>query len=67
MVTIEVDIKEGDEMPEQELDEGEHIERRVVALSELHETLLALSREEGVIVDARLYHWSLGLKYVLLS
>lgn len=63
MVTIEVDVKEGEEMPEQQLDEGEHIERRVVVLSELHDTLLALSKKEGVVVDARLFHWSLGLRW----
>lgn len=62
MVTIEVELQEGDAEPAQHLDEGEHIERRVVPLSELHDTLQALSKEEGMIVDARLYHWSLGLK-----
>ena len=39
MVTIEVNLKEGDEEPEQHLDDGEHIERRVVPLSELYDTL----------------------------
>ena len=63
MVTIEVELKEGEEMPEQQLDDGEHIERRIVPLSDLHDTLLALSKEEGVVVDARLFHWSLGLKW----
>jgi len=63
MVTIEVELKEGDEEPEQHLDEGEHIERRVVPLSELYDTLQSLSKEDGKIVDARLYHWSLGLKW----
>ena len=63
MVTVEVELKEGDKEPEQHLDEGEHIERRIVPLSELYDTLQALSKEEGKIVDARLYHWSLGLKW----
>jgi ADP-ribose pyrophosphatase len=63
MVTIEVELGEGGEVPEQQLDEGEHIERRVVVLSELYETLQKLSKEEGTIVDARLYHWALGLKW----
>jgi len=39
MVTIEVNLKEGDEEPEQHLDEGEHIERRVVPLDKLYDTL----------------------------
>ncbi|TKA74008.1 hypothetical protein B0A55_07746 [Friedmanniomyces simplex] len=63
MVTIEVNLKEGDEEPEQHLDEGEHIERRVVPLSELYDTLTALSKEKDKIVDARLYHWALGLHW----
>ena len=39
MVTIEVNLKEGDEEPEQHLDPGEHIERRIVPLTELYDTL----------------------------
>ena len=39
MVTVEVNLNEGDEEPEQHLDEGEHIERRVVPLTELYDTL----------------------------
>ena len=39
MVTVEVDLKEGDEEPEQHLDDGEHIERVVVPISELYEKL----------------------------
>ncbi|KAK5123780.1 hypothetical protein LTR85_002416 [Meristemomyces frigidus] len=63
MVTIEVNLNEGDEEPDQHLDEGEHIERRVVPLTELYDTLQALSKEDGKIVDARLYHWALGLHW----
>jgi hypothetical protein len=39
MVTVEVGLKEGDEEPEQHLDDGEHIERVVVPISELYEKL----------------------------
>merc|ERR1712113_564341 len=39
MVTMEVNLKEGDEEPEQHLDEGEFIERRIVPLTELYSTL----------------------------
>ncbi|OTA33180.1 hypothetical protein BTJ68_07063 [Hortaea werneckii EXF-2000] len=63
MVTMEVNLKEGDEEPEQHLDEGEFIERRIVPLTELYGTLQALSQEKGKIVDARLYHWALGLHW----
>jgi hypothetical protein len=38
-VTIEVNLEEGDEEPEQHLDDGEFIERRVVPLTELYDTL----------------------------
>ncbi|GAB7359625.1 hypothetical protein MBLNU230_g6808t1 [Neophaeotheca triangularis] len=63
MVTIEVNLKEGDKEPEQHLDEGEHIERVLVPLSELYDKLQAFSKESGKIVDARLYHWALGLHW----
>ena len=39
MATVEVQLKEGDKEPEQHLDDGEHIERRVVPLSDLYSTL----------------------------
>jgi ADP-ribose pyrophosphatase len=39
MVTVEVELKEGDEEPEQHLDDGEHIERVVVPISKLYEKL----------------------------
>ncbi|KAK3719894.1 hypothetical protein LTR37_004017 [Vermiconidia calcicola] len=82
MVTVEVNLKEGEEPPEQHLDEGEYIERVVVPLSQLYDklqgkhplqltvpsrtasdSLAALSKEEGKIVDARLFHWALGLHW----
>ncbi|EME45853.1 hypothetical protein DOTSEDRAFT_71522 [Dothistroma septosporum NZE10] len=63
MVTIEVNLKEGDEPPEQHLDDGEYIERVNVPLSELYDKLKALSEEDGKIVDARLFHWALGLHW----
>ncbi|KAL9622938.1 MAG: hypothetical protein Q9160_002656 [Pyrenula sp. 1 TL-2023] len=39
MATVEVNLREGDPEPEQHLDEGEHIERVVVPLSELYDRL----------------------------
>lgn len=69
---MEVEIGEGDTEPDQQLDEGEHIERVTVPLDQLYDKLkgmsstithyrfpalssccLALSKEEGKIVDAR--------------
>ena len=43
MVTIEVELKDGDKEPEQHLDDGEFIERRVVPISELYDTLQGMS------------------------
>lgn len=50
MVTIEVQLKEGDEQPEQHLDEGEHIERRVVPLDQLYEKLQGMSSAPSPVV-----------------
>ena len=44
MVTVEVELKEDDEEPEQHLDDGEHIERVVVPISELYEKLQGKSQ-----------------------
>ncbi|OQO02334.1 hypothetical protein B0A48_11888 [Cryoendolithus antarcticus] len=63
MVTVEVHLGENDEQPEQHLEAGEHIERIIVPLSELYDKLQALSKEKGKILDARLYHWALGLHW----
>jgi len=42
LTTIRVELEEGDELkePEQHLDEGEFIEKRIVALKDLYQTLL---------------------------
>jgi ADP-ribose pyrophosphatase len=43
MATVEVNLKEGEAPPEQHLEEGEHIERLVVPLSELYNKLQGAS------------------------
>ena len=43
MVTIEINLKEGDKEPEQHLDEGEHIQRVIVPLTELYDKLQGTS------------------------
>ncbi|KAF2201337.1 hypothetical protein GQ43DRAFT_440670 [Delitschia confertaspora ATCC 74209] len=60
LATIEVELKEGDPVPEQALDDGEFIERVVVPIEELYERLMQYS-EEGKLVDARLFHYAAGL------
>jgi ADP-ribose pyrophosphatase len=45
MVTVEVNLKEGEEIPEQQLDEGEYIERVMVPLSQLYDKLQGTSHQ----------------------
>ena len=47
MVTVEVEIKEGDKEPDQHLDEGEHIERVTVPLVQLYDKLKGMSRHRS--------------------
>ncbi|KAF2424887.1 hypothetical protein EJ08DRAFT_672160 [Tothia fuscella] len=67
LAIVEVQLNEGDEEPEQHLEDGEHIERIVVPLNELYDRLMAYSKEEGKIVDARLFHWASGLHFAKLN
>ncbi|KAF2447360.1 hypothetical protein P171DRAFT_430250 [Karstenula rhodostoma CBS 690.94] len=62
LATVEVQLKEGDQEPEQALDDGEFIERVVVPLEELYERLIQYDKE-GKRVDARLWHWAEGLHF----
>ena len=43
MVTVEVNLKEGEEEPEQHLDDGEFIERVIVPLDQLYDKLRGMS------------------------
>ena len=43
MVTVEVQLQEGDEDPEQHLEDGEYIEREVVPLHQLYDRLQGTS------------------------
>ena len=42
LTNIKIELEEGDELkePEQHLDEGEFIEKRIVAMKDLYQTLL---------------------------
>jgi ADP-ribose pyrophosphatase len=60
---VEVQLKEGDVEPTQHLESGEHIERIIVPLDQLYEKLMEFSKEEGKIVDARLFHWAAGVHF----
>ena len=48
MVTVEVNLKEGDKPPEQHLDDGEHIERVIVPLSQLYNKLQG--KHSGIVL-----------------
>ena len=52
--TVKVELNEGDELsePEEHLDEGEYIEKRIVAMKDLYQTLLDYDKL-GYSVDAR--------------
>lgn len=61
--TVRVDLKEGEELaePKQHLDEGEYIEKRIVAMKDLYQTLLDYDKL-GYKVDARLMNLAWGLE-----
>ena len=60
---VEVQLNEGDEVPEQRLDSGEFIQRFTLPLNELYNRLLEFSKEERVMVDSRLFHFACGMQF----
>ncbi|RMD43195.1 hypothetical protein DV735_g1903, partial [Chaetothyriales sp. CBS 134920] len=50
-------------MPEQKLDDGEHIERVVVRLDQLYERLLDWSAKDEFIVAGKLFYFAAGLHF----
>lgn len=66
LVMVEVRLGEGDALlllPEQRLEDGEHIQRVVVPLAELHERLVEYSRQERTVVAAKLFHFAAGMQF----
>ncbi|GAA5958264.1 hypothetical protein JCM8115_004038 [Rhodotorula mucilaginosa] len=61
LVTLEVELKEGEEEPKPHLDEGEHIDVRLVPVMELYAHLQAFEKL-GYTVDARLHHYAAGIE-----
>ncbi|KAJ4364401.1 hypothetical protein N0V83_008995 [Neocucurbitaria cava] len=61
---VEVRLREGDVEPEQQLDEGEDIQRVNVPLSELYERLEEFAAN-GYVVAAKLYHWAAGVRFAV--
>ncbi|EON96502.1 putative adp-ribose pyrophosphatase protein [Phaeoacremonium minimum UCRPA7] len=63
MALVEVQLKEGDEEPEQRLEDGEHIQRVIVPLSQFYDRLVEYSRQERMIVAAKLFHFAAGMHF----
>ncbi|KAK6352100.1 hypothetical protein TWF730_008931 [Orbilia blumenaviensis] len=62
LVVMEVNLKEGDPEPKQQLDDGEYIEKVVIPLDELLDRLVEYEKN-GHAVSAKLYHWAAGLDF----
>jgi ADP-ribose pyrophosphatase len=63
LVMVEVQLGEDDEQPTQRLEDGEHIERVVVPLSEFYDRLMEYSRRERTVVAAKLFHFAAGMQF----
>ena len=63
LVMMEVQLKEGDAMPEQRLDDGELIERVVVPLDQLYSRLIEWSKKDRYMVAGKLYYWAAGMHF----
>lgn len=63
LAMVEVQLGEGDEEPEQRLEDGEHIQRVVVPLSEFYDRLVEYSKKERFIVAAKLFHFAAGMRF----
>ncbi|KAJ9131351.1 ADP-ribose pyrophosphatase protein [Pleurostoma richardsiae] len=63
LVMVEVQLKEGDEEPEQRLEDGEHIQRVVLPLSEFYDRLVEYSKQERMVVAAKLFHFAAGMHF----
>ncbi|KAF5714450.1 Nudix hydrolase [Fusarium mundagurra] len=63
LAMVEVQLGENDEEPEQRLDDGEHIQREVIPLSELYERLVEYSKRERTVVAAKLFHFAAGMHF----
>ncbi|RMZ77916.1 hypothetical protein DV738_g4124, partial [Chaetothyriales sp. CBS 135597] len=58
--TLQLVMMEAAAMPEQSLDDGEHIERVVVPLDQLYERLLDWSAKDEYIVAGKLFYFAAG-------
>jgi ADP-ribose pyrophosphatase len=63
MAMVEVQLQEGDEEPEQRLEDGEHIQRVVIPLAEFYDRLVEYSKKDRFIVAAKLFHFAHGMHF----
>ncbi|KAL2173968.1 NUDIX hydrolase domain-like protein [Thermothelomyces heterothallicus CBS 202.75] len=63
MTMVEVRLREDEPLPEQRLEDGEHIQRVVVPLDELYDRLVEFSQRERTIVAAKLFHFAAGMHF----
>ena len=63
LAMVEVQLKEDDEEPEQRLEDGEHIQRVVIPLTEFYSRLVEYSKQERMVVAAKLFHFAAGMHF----
>jgi ADP-ribose pyrophosphatase len=63
MAMVEVQLKEGDKEPEQRLEDGEHIQRVIIPLTEFYDKLVEYSKQDRMIVAAKLFHFAHGMQF----
>lgn len=66
LATVEAEMKEGEKLGEQNLQDAEWIETEIVPLSKLYDRLLELNGE-GKVVDSKLFHWAYGVRFAVLN
>lgn len=64
LVMVEVQLPEGEAMPEQRLEDGEHITRVVVPLADLYKRLIEYAGRERHVVAAKLLHFAQGMEFM---
>ncbi|KAK3368717.1 NUDIX hydrolase domain-like protein [Podospora didyma] len=65
LVMVEVQLKEedGEEPPLQRLEDGEHIQRVIVPMSEFYDRLVEYAKQDRTIVAAKLFHFAAGIHF----
>jgi len=63
LAMVEVRLNEGEEPAEQRLEDGEHIQKVVIPITELYDRLVKYSKQERFVVAAKLYHFAAGMEF----